>query len=210
MVSKLNTLTENIDDVNAEDLLGGMFGRHMQGLPVKILKKDFVFKMTRRLIGIATHSINCISITGAFMQEIPESIWKNDDITKKILLYDCKRESVGLKKKSVSKPVIPDNLDIDEKLLRYEKWHRILEANRDSVEIRMYSTTPWIRGTFVDGRYGVFLMPLHLTGGKESITFYSYDHRVIENLTQVFDNVWDDSRTTDFSKYYKTLQRQSG
>ena len=199
-MSDSKLLIEDSKNISAEKIIGRMFGSAINSHPVEIIKDEKAETITNRLFRNAVNSIYSISVTGHYLLSMEKEILFDESIEKKFLFFDC--DSKTSSDTFESRP----NFGIQKSLIQYDKWYKILK-NSKNIKIRIYNTFPWLRGTFVDNKMSVFLMPLHFSSGRETVSFYTSDNFTIKNMLGIFKNIWEDPRTVDFEQFYKEYKQ---
>ena len=103
---------------------------------------------------------------------------------------------------------IDTNLSIDQFVERFGFINKALEEGRwENAEVRLYETTPWIRATIIDeSRAGFILLPSMYEVTK-AVKFWTEDSNVVDTLVSIYEDVWNDPRTTSFEDWYDDGQK---
>lgn len=70
-------------------------------------------------------------------------------------------------------------------------------------EVKLYETTPWYRATIIDERKAGFLLIPSMYEGTRAAKFWTEDPNVVDTLLSIYEDVWDDPRTTPFEEWYE-------
>jgi|GEM_PF-6404387 len=76
-----------------------------------------------------------------------------------------------------------------------------------NVEVRVYETTPWVRCAMIDERFaGIIFVPT-IQGGREAQKFWTENPETVQIFTDIFEDIWTDPRTTDFTTSYENWNK---
>ena len=109
---------------------------------------------------------------------------------------------------SVYNSNLDKNPSSDEFIQNFEFIHRCLDNDRwKNTEVRLYETTPWLRAAIIDESRAGFLVLPSLYDGSKAAKFWTEDPNVVDSLESIFDDIWNDPRTTPFEEWYDDGQK---
>lgn len=104
---------------------------------------------------------------------------------------------------SVYESNIDTNPSIEQFLERFEFIKKVMRENRwKNTEVRLYETTPWFRATIIDENRAGFLILPSMYEGTRAAKFWTEDPNIVDTLQSIYEDIWNDPRTTPFEEWY--------
>ncbi|KAB1197247.1 MULTISPECIES: hypothetical protein [Haloferax] len=202
-------LSEIFEERYRPELISGIFSPHAD---VRVVEDSIDFKnLIKPAADNAAVKVDMISMHMATVDKIQDEQFPNPNVEHRILLLDPLAESnasdAGLSGiEAARRSKFQDNeLITNDKFERQFDWFydNLKSEKWKNVHVRLYRTTPWFRGVFIDSHCAGFLLTPTIQDGRRTAKFWTEDRNVVEILENNFNDIWNDKRTVDFERWYK-------
>lgn len=187
------------------DILTGIFGNS----EIKTVSDSEFEDLIKSHADSATKRIDRISVHMYTVDKQENEQFRNPDVHHRILLLKPSKDGktgthTGYETGLLSPYDDNDLLDINSFKQPFRHiYHSIESGNWENVEVKLYETTPWIRGAIIDGQYaGIIFVPT-IQGGREAQKFWTENTDTVEIFTDIFEDVWTDKRSSEFCPWYR-------
>lgn len=198
-----------LENKYSSDVVGGIFAPEAE---VSVVEDPLEFKnLIKPRADEAAVKVDMISLHMSTVDKIQDEQFSNPEVRHRILLLNPLAESHGSNSgmtgiEAAKKSRFQDNeLITQDKFSRQFDWfyEKLQTDGWKNVSIKLYQTTPWIRGVFIDSHYAGFLLTPTIQGGRRSTKFWTEDKNVVDILENNFNDIWNDERTLDFEQWYE-------
>lgn len=189
------------------ELVAGIFGSEVA---VDVVN-DFR-EYGRRIADAAENSTKVYRISGnaaTFPMFDEEETFSNPGIENRILILspEYSNEIDGFKRESSGLDALIRSRHVDShhtKESSYEQallqLHRRITNEDWDVDVRLYRTTPWLRGVIFDDQAGVMMSP-NLYDFQEVAKFWVSDGHSCTVFRDIFDDIWNDPDTITLDEW---------
>lgn len=194
-----------VRSASRSEIIEGIFGPESG---VRAVTDAEFERLAKTKADAATERIDRISVHLYTVDKLENEQFRDEHVRHRILLLKPTRDGNAGRKTGyetmLSSPYDENDLvgeDAFEQPFGFI-YKRLVGGEWRNVEVRLYETTPWLRGVLVDDRSaGVIVVPT-IQGGREATKFWTEKPETVAIFTDVFEDIWYDERTTDFVEWY--------
>jgi hypothetical protein len=206
---RVSEIYEILEDKYQPDIISGIFSPESS---VRVVEDPIEFKnLIKPAADNAAVKVDMISMHMATVDKIQDKQFSNPDVEHRILLLNPLAESENSNHRLTGIDAAKKSKFQDNELITRDKFKRqfdwfydnIQNSGWKNVNIRIYETTPWIRGVFIDNHYAGFLLTPTIQDGRRTTKFWTEDRNVVEILENNFNDIWCDKRTVNFEEWYE-------
>lgn len=206
---RISEMYEILEDKYQPDIVSGMFSPESN---VRVVEDPIEFKnLIKPAADNAAVKIDMISMHMATVDKIQDEQFSNPNVEHRILLLNPLAESDNSNHRlsgidAAKKSKFQDNelITINMFKKQFDWFYNNIQGDSwKNVTIKIYETTPWIRGVFIDSHYAGFLLTPTIQDGRRTTKFWTEDKNVVEILENNFNDIWTDDRTVNFKRWYE-------
>lgn len=205
LYNRFSEISSYLSEFFTPDLIDGIFGN--SGInPVDDSEFENLIKSHA---DNASKTIDRISVHMYTVDKRENKQFKNPNVDHRILLLKPTKDAetgrhAGYETDLLSPYDDNDLLDIGSFKQPFRHiYHSLEHGDWESVEVKLYETTPWIRGAIIDRQYAGLIFVPTIQGGREAQKFWTENTDTVEIFIDIFEDMWTDDRSSEFCSWYE-------